>query len=179
MRGMMEGLPSPHPIGALLPGLYHDDDFAQRFTSALDEVIAPVLATLDSVEAYVDPHLAPRDFIDWLAQWVGVELDHSWPLERRRQLVARAANTYAWHGTARGLRELIELHTGAVAEIEETGGVAFSPVPDGELPGSPDSRVTIRVRVADPSAVDAARLERLVSRVVPAEVIPKVEVLPA
>lgn len=179
MRGMIEGLPSPHPIGALLPGLYHDDDFAQRFTSALDEVIAPVLATLDSVEAYVDPRLAPSDFIDWLGQWLGVDLDHNWPVARRRELVSRAAHTYAWHGTVRGLSELVELHTGVVPEIDDTGGVAFSPVPDGELPGSPESRVTIRVRVADPASVDVARLEQLVSRVVPAEVIPKVEVLPA
>lgn len=179
MRGMIEGLPSPHPIGRLLPGLYHDDDFAQRFTSALDVVMAPVLATLDSVEAYVDPRLAPSDFIDWLAQWVGVELDHSWPLERRRDLVSRAAHAYAWHGTARGLSELVELHTGVAPEIEETGGVAFSPVPDGELPGAPECQVTVRVRIADPASVDSARLERLVSRVVPAEVISKVEVLPA
>ena len=68
MRGMIEGLETPHPIGFELPGLFHDDDFTQRFTAALDEVIAPIFLTLDALEAYVDPWLAPEDFLGWLKQ---------------------------------------------------------------------------------------------------------------
>jgi len=174
---MIEGLESPHPLGQLLPGLYQDDDFAQRFTAGLDEVLAPVLVTLDGIEAYSDPRLAPADVVGWLAGWVGVELDEAWPVERQRALVAGAARLYAWQGTARGLRELVELYTGATVEIEESGGVAWSATPEAPLPGTPGGRVVVRLRVPDPSAVDLRRLERLVGRATPAELVPYVEVV--
>src|ERR1700730_1144995 len=68
-------LPSRYPIGGLLPALYADDDFAQRFTAGLDTMIAPVVSTLDNLAAYFDSRLAPEDFLMWLASWVGAELD--------------------------------------------------------------------------------------------------------
>ena len=67
MRGAVPGLPTPHPIGLALPALYLDDGFTQRFTAGLDEVLAPVLLTLDCLDAYLDLELAPPDFLDWLA----------------------------------------------------------------------------------------------------------------
>ncbi len=95
MRGLVPGLLSPHPIGDRLPALYQDDDLVQRFAAGLDDVLAPVLATLDSSEAYIDPRLAPLDFVVWLSQWVGVELDGTWAPARQRALVARAAELVA------------------------------------------------------------------------------------
>ncbi|MEU1297162.1 phage tail protein, partial [Streptomyces sp. NPDC005840] len=40
-RAAIPGLPSRYPIGEQLPALYAEDDFAQRFTSGLDTVLAP------------------------------------------------------------------------------------------------------------------------------------------
>ena len=34
MRGHIPGLPSPHPLGEQLPGVYRDDDMTQRLTAA-------------------------------------------------------------------------------------------------------------------------------------------------
>ena len=181
MRATVDGLGSPYPIGTLLPGLFQDDDLVQRFTGALDVVLAPVVGVLDSGDAYVDPRLAPLDFVAWLAQWVGVELDGSWPEERQRALVARSAELYAWRGTVRGVSELVELYTGEVPEIEDTGGVAWtaSPPPAGQLPGTPAAGLVVRVRVpaGEAGTVDAARLDRLVAAAKPAHVTHRVEVL--
>ena len=102
MRGMIAGLPSPHPLGASLPALYQEDAFAQRLTGALDEVLAPIFSSLDTLHAYLDPALAPDDFLEWLAGWVGVTLDETWPIERRRQLVADATQLYRSRGTVAG-----------------------------------------------------------------------------
>ena len=90
MRGLVEGLTTRCPLGRLLPMLYQDDDFALRFTSALDEVLAPALWALDDLDAYVDPGLAPPDFLEWLAAWLGIDLDQTWPEERRRTMLAGA-----------------------------------------------------------------------------------------
>lgn len=177
-----EALASPHPIASLMPGLFQDDDLVLRFTAALDTVMAPVVAVLDSADAYVDPMLAPIDFVTWLAQWVGVELDAAWPEHRQRALVARAAELYAWRGTVRGLSALITITTGVVPEIEETGGVSWTsaPPPSGDLPGYRTAALVVRVRVpAGAEPVDSVKLDRLVSTAKPAHVPHRVEVLQA
>ncbi|HEX2040931.1 MAG TPA: phage tail protein [Acidimicrobiales bacterium] len=179
MRGVVEGLASPHPIGLTLPALYQEDEFALRLTAAFDEVWAPVFAVLDNLTAYLDPSLAPLDFVEYLARWVGVELDETWPEERRRDLVGQAVELYRWRGTVHGLAALVAVYTGVEPEIEESGGAAWSPTPGGELPGSAEPSLTVRVRVADPSTVDAARLEAIVAAAKPAHIPHQVEVLPA
>jgi phage tail-like protein len=180
MRGTVDDLATPHALGFLLPALYHDNDIAQRFTAALDVVLAPVLATLDSSDAYVDPRLAPLDFVAWLADWVGVELDASWPEERQRALVAQAADLFAWRGTVRGVAEAVAIYAGVVPEILETGATAWTgtPPPSGELPGSPAGQLVVRVRVAPGQAalIDLARLDRLVEAAKPAHIAHRVEV---
>src|SRR4029078_7442547 len=67
VRGTIPGALSPVPIAGLLPGIYQDDLFTQQFTGGLDDVLAPVFTTLDCLDTYVDPWLAPEDFLEWLA----------------------------------------------------------------------------------------------------------------
>jgi phage tail-like protein len=180
-RGTVDGLASPHPLGRFLPGLYQDDDLVQRFTAGLDELLAPVFGVLDSGDAYVDPWLTPLDFLAWLAQWVGVELDRSWPEARQRAFVAQAADLWAWRGTAHGLRRLVEVTTGCRAEVLETGGAGWtgSPAPAGALPGSvaPALVVRVHVHVRGDVDVDLERLDRLVAGAKPAHVPHRVEVV--
>ena len=87
-RGTIDGLHSAVPIVSLLPGIYQDDLFTQEFTGGLDDVLAPVFTTLDCLDTYVDPWLAPEDFLEWLAGWVGVVIDEGWPLDRSRAFIA-------------------------------------------------------------------------------------------
>lgn len=175
-RAAVDDLDSPHPLGQMLPGLFQGDEFAQRFTGALDAVLAPVLVTLDCIEAYVDPHLAPADFVEWLAGWVGVLLDETWPLRRQRQLVADIVALYGWRGTRRGIAELVRLYTEVEPEILDSGGVTWSAVPGTDPPGRPDATVTVRVTVAPEQSMDARRLEALVAAATPAHVRQIVEV---
>jgi phage tail-like protein len=182
VRGTLDpsALATPHPLVTLLPGLYQDDDLVIRFTEALDTVLAPVASVLDSSDAYVDPRLAPLDFVTWLAQWVGVELDASWPQDRQRALVARAAELYAWRGTVRGLAALIAITTGIEPEILETGGAGWSsePPPSGALPGSPSAALVVRLPAgAAADAIDVDRLNRLVAQSKPAHIPHRVEVV--
>src|SRR5215468_4745376 len=101
--GMQSRLDSPHPLREQLPAVYLDDDFTVRFTYAFDEVLAPLFATLDCLSAYLDPRLAPDDFVTWLAGWVAFPVDEGWTLAQRRELVARAVELHRWRGTPRGL----------------------------------------------------------------------------
>lgn len=167
-RGMIPDLESPNPLGTMLPGVLQDDEFAQRFVSGLDAVIAPAYSTLDNMDSYFDPQLTPADFLPWLAGWLGVEIDPTWPEQRTRDLLARVADLQAKRGTVAGLRETIALHTGSEPSVTDSGGATWSAVPGGELPGFAEAVVTVR---AKQDGLDRARIEQLVEEGTPAHVV--------
>ncbi|MEU6941618.1 phage tail protein [Streptomyces rubiginosohelvolus] len=181
-RAAIPGLPSRYPIGELLPALYADDDLAQRFTAGLDTVLAPVLSTLDNLPAYVDPALAPADFLPWLASWVGVEADPAWPVALRRAVVARAVELHRWRGTRRGLVERLRLCCGVHAEVRDGGGATWSAEPGAVLPPPPTGELLVRVwpvRADDGvDAVDAHRVMEVATASCPVHLTCRVEVLP-
>jgi phage tail-like protein len=183
-------LRNPHPIADYLPGVYREafiderlrtnrESFGSRFLGAFDAVLAPVLASLDNLEAYLDPDTTPDDFLDWLATWVAAAIDGSWDEGRRRSFVAQAAELYRRRGTAAGLRDHVAIQTGGLVEIIESGASAWSTKADGKLPGSPEPVVVVRVTVEDPATIDPAKLDALVRGAKPAHVVHRVEVLAA
>jgi phage tail-like protein len=174
---MVAGLASPHPLGAALPALYQEDAFALRLTGALDEVLAPIFASLDGLSAYLDPALAPDDFLEWLSGWVGVTLDETWPIERRRQLVADATQLYRSRGTVAGLAAQVAIYTGGEVQVEDNGAATWSTKAGGAMPGTAAPRLRVRVTVDDPNAVSLARLEAVVSTAKPAHVPHTIEVV--
>ena len=176
-RALVKALVSPHPLGAYLPALYQEDEFAQRWTSGLDVVLAPIFHSLDNIEAYLDPRLAPADFLDWLASWMGLVADETWPVERRRAFVSQASALYRMRGTPRGLAEHVKLFTGGEVEIVERGGTARSATADAALPGSSGFDFVVRVRTADPASIDSARVDALVAAAKPAHLTHRVEVV--
>jgi phage tail-like protein len=176
-RGLVASLASPHPLGQFLPSLYQEDDFAQRFLSAFDASLAPVFATLDNLDAYLDPWLAPEDFLDWLGSWFGLTLNEAWSVERRRALVANAFEFYRMRGTCKGLKAHVEVFTGGTVEIVDTGGLATSTTAGAAFPGSPNFAVLVRVQVDDPASINMVRLEELVAAAKPAHLTHKVQVV--
>jgi phage tail-like protein len=179
-RRDLPGLPTPHPLGAMLPAVYLEDSFAQRFTAGLDEVLAPVLLTLDNLAAYVDPRFAPEDFLAWLSRWVGAEPDETWPEERRRSVVAAAVVAHRRRGTLSGLVEHVRLVADVDVEVTENGGAAWGAEPGTAAPGTAGPpHVTVRVTAADPARVDRTRLDRAVRESLPAHVTLDVEVATA
>jgi len=176
-RRHVAGMLSALPMGPTLPGLYQEDEFTQRFVGAFDEVLAPVMSTIDNFSAYLDPALTPDDFLDWLAGWVGVLLDETWPIERRRAFVAVAAQLYKLRGTAAGLAAQVRLFTAGEVEVTESGGSAWSPTADAEPPGSPDFSVTVKVTPPAKGKIEVARLNALVAATKPAHVRHTIEVV--
>jgi phage tail-like protein len=176
MRGAVVGLPTPHPLGAMLPAFMQEDSFTVRLTEGLDAVLAPVLSVLDCLDAYVDPRVAPEDFLVWLADWVGAALDDHSGDDERRWSVLVAAEMHRARGTIAGLRTHLELATGGEVEVIETGGVEVSVRPTD--PDDPSSEgLLIRLTVADPAAVRIRAVEELVDAVKPAHLPHVIEVI--
>jgi len=168
VRGMVDGLASPVPIGTRLPAVLQEDDFLLRFAAAIDDTFAPVYLSLDALACYVDPHLAPADFLEWLCGWVGIEPDQTWTTERRREVVAHASAVHRWRGTARGVAEAVRLVVDGDVEVTDSGGAAWSAAPGGDLPGDPVPALRVHVRAHGP--VDRRRVERVVAAVTAAHV---------
>jgi phage tail-like protein len=164
------GLETPAPLLQRLPGVLQDDEFTQRLVSAFDEAYAPILATLDSLFCYFDPRLAPADFVDYLAGWVGVELDDSWDLDQRRAIVAGAALVHRSRGTTRGIAAALSMGLGAEVDVQDSGGCTWSQTPGGAVPGAPPAQVAARIVVADRDAVDRRRIDALFEATKPAHV---------
>ncbi|MEU5026051.1 phage tail protein [Streptomyces milbemycinicus] len=179
MRGPLPGLPTAHPLLHQLPAVYHGEEFLERFLSALDEVLAPVLLTLDNLPAHLHPRTAPEDLLAWLAQWVAVEVDQDRPVNQRRAVVATAVTRHRQRGTRQGLAAAVRVETGVEPEISESGGTSWSSEPGAALPGSARPWVTVRLRVPDPERFDRTRVEKLVAAEVPAHVPYRVEIVAA
>jgi phage tail-like protein len=178
LRGVVPGLVTPVPLLQRLPGVLQDDPFMQRFVTAFDEGLAPIIATLDGLGGYVDPWLAPADFLNWLAGWVGLdELDDAWTLDQRRAVVAGAALVHRQRGTVRGVREALSLTLDARVEVTDSGGCTWSPRPGADPPGEETPSLRVRIFVNDPDAVDTRRIEAAIEAVKPAHLEHSYELL--
>jgi phage tail-like protein len=176
MRGVVEGLATPYPLSGLLPAFLQEDEFTVRLTEGFDAVIAPLIAVLDCIDAYVDPLLAPEDFVPWLASWVDATVDGQWEDRRVRESILAATAMHRVRGTTRGLQEQLELATGGVVTVEETGGswCSTSPTETGE---EQEPALVVRIVVDDVGSVRQGLGEVLVDRMKPAHVAHLIEVV--
>lgn len=53
---------------------------------------------------------APSDYLDWLAQWVALQLQPSWDDYQKRTTISIMANLYAKRGTKQGLDQFFEVY---------------------------------------------------------------------
>ncbi|MFD3914333.1 phage tail protein [Streptomyces sp. NPDC058603] len=177
MRAAVEGLGSPYSLAELLPTVFREDPFTVRFTAGWDEVVAPVATTLDCLDAYLDPWLAPEDFLVWLADRLGTGLDENWPLARKRAVTAHALRGHRTRGTGEGLRARLALATGGEVELHDSGGVHTSVRPETPFPDRTASGVVVRVTVEHEQDADPVELQALVRECLPAHVPCHLEVV--
>jgi phage tail-like protein len=122
-----------------LPSLYQDGDFGMRFVGALEELLDPIVAVLDALPAHFDPNHAPRDVLELLAAWLGIDLDETQELRHQREMVRRAAELGRRRGTVKGLELALALHfPGVPLRVEDNGGVHWPgrPAPAEPAPQS-------------------------------------------
>jgi phage tail-like protein len=148
------------PVSGVVPAILADDPLFHELCDAFDELLSPMASALDCFAAYLDPWLAPPDFLDWLDEVVGAGAEPSWPVERRRTHVAEAVSSHKFRGTAEGLRREAAVAAGVLpgqVTVEDPGGVTYSSRPLPPSPGKPDGPqdapvVVVRVRLpADPT----------------------------
>jgi len=107
-----------------LPAIYRRSDAIGR--NLVRELCFLFEHMFDSVEVnlndgwrFYDPHVAPTEFLNWLAGWSAFTIDLEWPEAQKRALIKRAVDLYRIRGTKRGLMLFLKLFTGHEPKIEE------------------------------------------------------------
>lgn len=106
------------PVGML------GDDFFTRFVSIFQEEAGTLVAHADNLPHLADPTVAPLAMVRQLAAWIGTtDIDPDLPEEIQRRLVRTASRTLAVRGTPGALAAVLEMFSGAPAQVEDGGGV--------------------------------------------------------
>jgi phage tail-like protein len=93
-------------------------DFTDRWLALFDREFRNIESIIDRQARFFDPLACPagtsphRDFLSWLAGWVGVGLERNWPEPRRRAYLKAAPRLFRWRGTLEGLRASLYLFLG-------------------------------------------------------------------
>jgi phage tail-like protein len=93
--------------------------FLERMLALPEAKLTDVEARYEDVARQLNPAAASADWLRFLAAWYGLVFDPSWPIERRRRLVAAAHDLFARRGTVEGLRRYLEIYTGTSPAIVE------------------------------------------------------------
>jgi phage tail-like protein len=108
----------------LLPRVYRLDPegarFLERFLALFEHRLTSIEDSYEEFSRLINPDAAPLEIINWLACLIDLSFDPSWPLDKRRALVAAAMDLYRLRGTPEGIRRYIEIYTGMRPEIIET-----------------------------------------------------------
>ncbi len=102
-----------------LPPIYDEHPFLGLFLLAFEGILLPIEQTVDNFDLYLQPCTTPAHFLDHLAGWLGMTLDEKWPEDKRRAVVAEAADLFRRRGTRRGLSRHLEIYTGVTPDISE------------------------------------------------------------
>jgi phage tail-like protein len=113
-------------------------DFTDRFLSLFDTVFRSIEREIDTVARFFDPMATPAvrdpkngvDFLSWLAGWIGVSLDRSWPVHKQRLFLKRAGRLFNIRGTREGLRRALLLYL----DMEAADDPCTEAVPDACCP---------------------------------------------
>jgi len=132
-----------------LPAVYRDApesrDFLDRFLAIFDATLEELDRAIERFPAMLDPRHAPERVLPWVGSLVGMTLDASWPLQRRRALLERLPDLYRRRGTPAGVQLAIEAITGVTPVIEELN----APSPFGTLSQVRARRVPGGARVGE------------------------------
>lgn len=157
MRGATRQVPLP-PVSLEhgLPPIFLGSDVTVDLVAAFDQVLAPVVAVLDHLDAYVDMRYAPEDCVLWVGSWLSPFVDARRPAGRVRQHVDDLAAAIVGCGTVGGLAAAVRACTGHEPVVRDTGGVGWSARPNPELPGRSGFSLEVDA-VVDAADGDAVR----------------------
>lgn len=105
-----------------LPAIYQQEaqgnGFLERFLAYFDTRFAELEATHRDMARYLDPRTVPAGApLDWLGSWFGWHFEPGWGEAVRREIIERSIDYSARRGSATGIRQLLQWHTGLTGQL--------------------------------------------------------------
>jgi phage tail-like protein len=176
-RGLVDGLRTPFPLINAVPPMLAEDPFVQRMMPAFDEVLAPIISTLDCFPSYLDPALAPLDMVTYMASWLFPNYEDQLSEEGLRHALATAVERSGWRGTARGIREALQTFELESIDITDSGStvVSTTPTDPSTWPEVAPPTTKITCVAGSKASIDDDQIVGIIRFLVPAHVIVTVE----
>jgi phage tail-like protein len=96
-----------------LPAVYRADEtsasFLDRFLANAEGLYTALEGRIEMAHTLFDIRSAPAEYLDWLADWLGLVLEADWEETRRRLFIKHAMLLFREHGTLEGLLRSIRL----------------------------------------------------------------------
>lgn len=106
-----------------LPDVYQEykksASFLERYLEIFETMYSDINHKIENISEYLDPDSTPKEFLEWLAEWISVEDTFLWNEEQLRYLLKNALRLYKIRGTRKYLEEMIKLYTGTEPYIVE------------------------------------------------------------
>lgn len=171
-RRLVPGLRSPFPMINYTSSMLIEDPVAQKICASLDEVLAPIISSLDCYDSYLDVFLAPMDFVKYMCTWILVNPELGWDDDTVRKSLAHAIRFYEFRGTSRGIRDFLSTVFELDVTVEESGSVITSrdstDASTWTIPSPPTATITVAARAG--SVIDSGLIGLVLTTAVPAHV---------
>ena len=86
-------------------------DFLDRFLGLFESVLTPIEDEVGASWRLTRPDAVPAEALDWLAGWIGAELDPALSDTARRRLLAQSVPLWRRRGTLPGLERVLDIVT--------------------------------------------------------------------
>jgi len=124
-----------------LPVGMAEDNFLARYLRIFQTIAETELHQIDTISHMFDPNVAPDNMVRMLGAWIGIDwIDSSLPDDLQRRIVLEYSDLVQWRGTARGVRQLLELISLEPAVVVDSGGVYID---DDVVPNPPHVKLYV------------------------------------
>jgi phage tail-like protein len=105
-----------HDLLRRLPKAFSRDEavasFLRRYLAILDGALGDLEGRAERRSVLLDPYASPEEALPWLASFLGLTLDETWPEAVRRRLIDEAPALWTRRGTVGGLSRFLEIVVG-------------------------------------------------------------------
>lgn len=91
--------------------LAEGSDFLDRYLSLFEGVFTPIEDQVAASYRLTSPGSAPEDALNWVAGWIGAELDPALDITAKRRLLAGSVSLWRRRGTLAGLERVLDIVT--------------------------------------------------------------------
>lgn len=108
-----------------LPSNFQENDFLRRYLMIFQHLHNDISIKIDNINELFRPMHCPSDFLQVLANWLGIKVELLGTEEKRRIFLQYAIPLFRLRGTALGIKIYVYILTGVVPKIIE-GYVPYS-----------------------------------------------------